>query len=336
MSIIDAHIIYLEHTKGHAISTVEKYRRYLVNLEKHLAESVPGKELLTATEDDLEAYTGFKAFKDGLSRSARRPMIACIKGFYAYLQQKRIRSDDPASSIPYPTPEKKIPIPMQLDSANKMINCIDLNTFMGVRDLAITMMLCGTGIRRSGLINLNESHLVTTVINEKGSQSERLFIRVMEKGSKERLLPAPVEVLIILRAYLAHPELESIDRTLSDGDKVLFVSMRNRRIPPHEYFGEARRFSARGVNKIFEKYGEIADIPKNQRHPHAMRHLFGAEMKEAEVDSLVLKDLMGHNSVDTTDGYGKLAVRLLAKEMARGNPLGKINTPVSGLAHLVK
>jgi len=329
VELINDYMSYMEHSKGRAISTVDKYRRYLVNLEAHLQKL--DITLLTATEDDLEIYTGIAAHQKGLKRAARRPMVACIKGFYNYLKHKRIRTDNPAKSVPYPTAEKKIPIAMALDSAEKMLACVDLSTFKGVRDLTIMMLLCGSGVRVSGLIALNEESLTTSTVKD----IERLFIKVMEKGSKERIVPAPVEVMLILRAYLGHPELQLIDRTLPDGKKVLFVSMNNRRVPAHDYYGERRRLSCRGINQIFDKYGEIAGIPKDQRHPHAMRHLFGAEMAEESIDIRVIQELLGHDSVKTTAIYTKLAGRLLAKEVDRGNPLSKIKTPVSGLKKIL-
>jgi site-specific recombinase XerC len=87
----------------------------------------------------------------------------------------------------------------------------------------------------------------------------------------------------------------------------------------------------RAVTKLFAKYGKELDIPKEQMHPHALRHLFGAELAESDVDLLVRQMLMGHEDPKSTKIYTNLAVRKLARESDRANPLAKIKTPVSDL-----
>ncbi|MBA1333255.1 recombinase XerD, partial [Candidatus Endoriftia persephone str. Guaymas] len=166
---------------------------------------------------------------------------------------------------------------------------------------------------------------------------ERLIIRVMEKGDHQRFVPAPHETRLLIRAYLGHEELARIDRMLPDGDQVLFVSTKDMKTPPHEYYGEARRISTRSVGEMVVKYGDQAGIPRDQCHPHALRHLYGTELTEDDVQLLKIQALMGHKDPKTTKDYVHVALRTLAKAVDQANPLSKMELPVTKLArHLSK
>ena len=216
---------------------------------------------------------------------------------------------------------------MSLASAERLMWCPDFSTFKGVRDAAILSLLIGCGQRIAGLCSLNQSALIHTEHNGK----VRMVIKTREKGEKERLIPVPREAEIVLRLYLEHPDLKPIDRTLPDGDQVLFVSLTNRNVPAHEYIGEARRLADRSIRDMIKDYGEKAGIPTDQLHPHAMRHLFGTELAEDDVDLLLRQELMGHEDPKHTKIYTHLAMRKKITEADRAGPLSKIKTPVSDL-----
>ncbi len=217
---------------------------------------------------------------------------------------------------------------MTLESAQKLLMQPDLNTLIGVRDAAILALFIGTGIRLSGLLRLNESAL-QFYRDEK--DKERLAVKVREKGKKERLVPVPDEARLLLRAYLGHPELEAIGRTLPDGDRILFVSTKNRGISEDKYH-EERRLSARSVQDMIEGYGKKAGIPRKQLHPHAARHLYGTELAEEKVDLLTRQALLGHADPKSTEIYTQLATRALTRAADKANPLSKIKTPATELA----
>ncbi|HFD81017.1 MAG TPA: recombinase XerD [Gammaproteobacteria bacterium] len=325
-NLIDAWLAYKLHNEGRSEATVRKYRGYLERLVRFLdAEGRPG--LLEASTDDLEAFAGLHAHKEGLSPRSRIALVAALKGFYRWARKKGLRPDDPAEDVPHPVAGRRLPIPLASRNAQKILREPDLDTFEGVRDCAMLMVLIGCGLRVSGLVGLNESALQLVEIDGK----EWMVIKVREKGKKERLIPAPHDVRYILHAYLGHPGLAEIDRTLPDGDRVLFVSVNNRLIPPHEYHGEARRIRARSVHEMIQKYGKRAGIPEDQLHPHAMRHLFGVELAEHGVDPLLRKALLGHERVETTEIYSHLAMRHLAQVMDRANPFNTIETPFTRL-----
>ena len=141
------------------------------------------------------------------------------------------------------------------------------------------MMSCG--MRVSGLVNLNQEHLFWFQYQNK----QRLALRVIEKGGHERELPIPHEAMLLLQAYLGHEELNDIDRTLPNGEQVLFVSVRNRRVPEQDYRGEARRLTEKSIWTMMQKYGTEAGLPEELCHPHALRHMLGAEMMEEDINT---------------------------------------------------
>ncbi|MBF8176955.1 tyrosine-type recombinase/integrase [Herminiimonas contaminans] len=311
------------HNEGKSKRTVDSYSAALVRLEVFLE----GRSLTAVTTDDLDLYTGLWLHKQGVMAVGRRPYVAAVREFYKWLTSKKLIEANPALSITYPTAGRKLPSMMSLDSAEKIMWAPDFSTFAGVRDAAILSLLLGCGLRREGVSCLNESNLITS--EYKGDR--RYILKVIEKGDKERSLPVPREADMVLRLYLEHEDLQRIDRTLPNGDKVLFVSLNNMTVPAHAYIGEERRMAPRAIWEVVRKYGRKAGIPESQMHPHALRHLFGTELAESDVDLLIRQELLGHEDPKSTAIYTHLAMRKKMAEADRANPFTKIRTPVGDL-----
>ena len=325
MDLIEGYLAWLQHNKGRAERTVTKYRRYLEQLAAWLQEE-QGASLLAATREQLEVYTGLHAHQElQLRPRARRPLVAAVKGFYQWAASSGHIPRSPAAALEYPKIGERLPRAMSLSHLELLMMQPDLSTFVGVRDAAMLGVIAGCGVRISSAVALDEEDLLWH------EADERLVIRFPGKGGKENLVPAPPETTMLLHAYLGHPELMEVDRTLEDGRHVLFVSDRNRMVPPHKYHGEARRLGERGFFKRMRQYGEAAGIPEDELHPHALRHLFGTEMVEHDVNLLVHQALMGHADPKTTQGYSRLALRKKTAAVDRASPLRNINTPVSAL-----
>lgn len=310
---------------GSSGRTVEAYCDILERFETWLA----GRDPLAMDQDDLLVFTGPYAHKVlHLAPKSRTPYVACIRQFYLWATTvRRLIHINPAESVPYPRSGKRLPRVLSLENAERLMWAPDYSTFMGVRDSAMLAVLMGCGLRVAGLAALNQGALVTQQVNGMA----RLSLRVIEKGNRERLLPVPLEADMLLRVYLEHPDLAKIDRTTEDGDQVLFVTTRNRRCPAHEYYGERRRWSPRGIFAMLRRHGLRAGIPEDQLHPHALRHLFGTELAESDVDILIRQQFLGHRDPRSTEIYEHLAVRKLVGTMDRANPLGKIDTPATRL-----
>lgn len=320
--LIKAFATFKAHNQGKSSRTIEAYSSYL----RRLVECLGRDDLLTATEDELVYFCGPWLHKKGVMAGSRRPYIAAVREFYKWAQRtNRVRSNH-AAGVGYPRAGRRLPSMISLFNAERLIWSPDLSTFAGLRDSALLGVLLGCGLRVSGLVSLNTSNLQH--VDHNGQI--RMVLKVTEKGEADRIVPVPRESEMMLRVYLEHPTLKSIDRALPGGDQVLFVSTGNRRISPDKYHGDRRRIAARSVRHIIADYGKRAGVPREQLHPHAFRHLFGTELAEAGVDLLVRQDLLGHTDPKHTKIYDKMAVRRKIEASDKG-PMGKIKTPVSDL-----
>lgn len=326
--LLDDFCVYLELNEGRSVQTVIKYRRYLEALGTYLDDK--GLTLKRADQTELEMFTGLFMHERGLRPRTRGPVVAAVRKFFVWLERTGYLSSNPAAGVPYPRAGKPLPIPMDIHYAEKLLMEPGLETFLGKRDTAILSLFIGCGLRASGLIALNQSNLMF-LPDDDNKARERLALRVTEKGGRERIVPAPDECWALLRAYLGSVELDAIDRSLEDGDQVLFVSVNNRVVRADQYHGEKRRIQARSVDDMIKKYGERAGIPREQLHAHAMRHTFGTELAEEGIDLLERQALMGHASPASTQIYTHLAQRKLREAVDRGNPFRRIRTPVTEL-----
>ena len=316
------------HSQGRSEGTAEKYRGYVRRLEDWARDR--GRGLLELNTSELEEFTGITAHRMGLTPRSRRALVAAVRGFYRWARRAGHVHRDPAALLEYPEAGTRLPRAASMRTAEQLLLAPDLSTFRGVRDAAILSVLIGCGIRLSGLVRLNEGDLHWIEDPETGA--ERLVLRVLEKRAKERLVPAPADTRLLIRAYLGHEELESIDRTLPDGDRVLFVSTMNRNVPEHQYRGEARRMAVRSIQDMITTYGERLGLPTDEIHPHALRHLYGTELAEHDVDLSQIQTLLGHSRTDTTMTYVRLATRKLSQAVDRASPITRMNTPARQLA----
>lgn len=321
---IDEFLTYKQINRNRSSRTVEVYRLALGRLGIYLGD----KSALTVTHDDLVAFSGawlHKTYK--LGPKARSQHVSAVREFYTWLKRSGGLEVNPAASLEHPQIGRTLPRVMTLASAEKIMWAPDFDTFKGVRDAAVLAMLLGCGLRASGLVGLNESNLLRDVIDDK----PRIVVRVLEKRGRERKMPLPPDAALLLQLYLEHPELKAIDRALPTGDRVLFISINNRGIPVHEYIGEKRRLGRRAVHELVRHYGRAQGLPEEQLHPHAMRHLFGTELAESDVDIVQRQKAMGHADPKSTEIYTHLAMRKMTRDLDRANPLAKIRTPVSDL-----
>jgi site-specific recombinase XerD len=318
---------WMAYNKGRTQGTVAKYRGYLVRLASHYE----GRLLLELEQQELEVFAGAVSVKAGLSGRSRRALVSAIRGFYKWAQRAGEIRHNPAGDLPYPQAPRTLPLPISLENAERLIWAPDLDTFKGLRDAALFAMLVGCGMRLSGLVGLNQEYLVAS--EQRGDL--RFLVRLKEKGDHERLVPVPRDAQLLLTAYLGHPDLDKIDRQVQGG-RVLFVSVYAPRIPPADYRGERRRLTPRGVRYLLGFYGRRLGVPKDQLHPHAMRHLYGAELAEGDVDLIFRQALMGHKDPKSTQIYSHVAQRKLFDISDRSNPLARMRTPVSDLLESLK
>jgi len=330
---IDAWLEFMRVNKNRSKRTVEAYGMALRKLREYLAED--GIALLDADPAQLEVFTGVFLHKKGVVARSRVPYISAVRGFFTWASKKaRILKADPSSGLEHPRHVPPLPRALSLANAEKLMWAPDMNTFIGIRDATILSFLIGCGPRVSGVTRLNESDLQPLQL---GGEA-RLAVRFKEKGERTRLIPLPKEAEMLLRVYLGHEDLKAIDREImvkeagnTRRDRVLFVSVRSTKLPPHEHRGEKRRLTRKAIHDMIQRHGKRAGVPEEQLHPHAFRHLFGTELTEDDVSLASTAELMGHIDVKSTTVYIHLAQRRKAATIDKSAPLAKIRTPVSEL-----
>jgi integrase/recombinase XerD len=326
---IDAWLTWLESSRGRSKRTLECYEMSIRRLHEYLKQQ--GCALLDADEPQLELFTGVWLHKKGVVARSRIPYISAVKGFYKFAAARGMCRTDPARRLLHPAAGKPLPRVITLANAERLMWAPDMGTFIGIRDAAMLALLIGCGPRVSGLVHLNESSLKVTQIGKEA----RMTVTFTEKGNKARTMPVPREAEMLLRVYLGHEELKAIDREIEpkpgQRDRVLFVSVRSTKLPPHEHRGEKRRLTRKAVHDMVQRYGRRLGIPDDELHPHAFRHLFGTELTESDVSLAATQDLMGHADARSTAVYIQLAQRKRAQLIDDHAPLAKIRTPVSEL-----
>ena len=321
---IDGFCTYLQGALGRRPRTIEAYRMSLAKLIEFQA----GAALLDITPVELEAFCGIWLHKRGVVARSRKPYISAVKGFYEWARLRGLVDADPAAQLRHPKTAKPLPESLSLANAERLMWAPDLNTLAGIRDASMLALLIGCGLRVGGLVSLNAGDLRNAEING----AVRLVVRVTEKGEKERMVPVPKEAEMLIRIYLDHEGLRPFDRDIAIGgkaDKVLFVNLRNTRVPADQYRGEAVRISRQAVWRMIQAYGEAAGVPAQERHPHAIRHLFGVELSEDGVDIIMRQELLGHADPKSTGIYDSMVIRRKTKTLDESGPLGKIKSPVS-------
>lgn len=328
---LDSWLQHNAHNKGHAATTVANYRAAVEQLSAWCESQ---RLVMTRiTPEQVQKFAGIVLHERGLSTATRRVYVSALRGWFAWLVNRRLMSVSPCETLPYPKLGRNLPLPIPTADAEKILAQCDLDTFAGVRDVAILSVLIGCGPRVSGLVAMNEGDLIFAA-NEAGI--EELVIRLREKGKHERYVPAPEETRLLVRAYLGHPELEEIDRRLPSGELVLWVNLTNTHTLGPDHRGEARRLTEWSIWNMIKGHGERAGVNPRHLHPHAFRHLYGQELAEGDVDLLIRQKLLGHADPKSTAIYSHIAFRKLRKAATDANPMKRIKNPASGLAAFLR
>ncbi|MDR1678752.1 MAG: site-specific tyrosine recombinase XerD [Prevotellaceae bacterium] len=288
---------------------LKKYRSFLL-LEKSLS-----KNTIQAYEKDLEKlldylyearidfrHVGIEHLRDflielsslGISPRSQARIISGVKSFYRFLQYEEHLEEDPTELLEMPKLGKHLPEVLNLPEIEKIINSIDLSSNEGQRNRAIIETLYGSGLRVSELINLKLSEIYFT---EK-------YMKVEGKGSKQRLVPLSDESLKQIRLWLIDRNELSIQKGHED---FLFLNRRGARLTRVMIF------------TIIKRLAELAGITKNIS-PHTFRHSFATHLLEGGANLRAIQQLLGHESILTTEIYTHLDMDFLRETILKYHP----------------
>ena len=286
---------YLRTGRNYSPHTVAAYE---CDLREFLAfwESEFSGRVMTPGGVDRRSIRRFLAWlhdREFASRSIARK-LACLKSFFRYLRKMHVVESNPAATVVSPKLERRLPRTLDEGSVSRLMDQPDRTSTKGIRDVAILEVLYGAGIRLSELIGLR----VADIDFENGT------IKVTGKGSKQRIIPFGSKARTALRAYLTvRPALSS----KGPGAANAFLSSHGKAMSPKE------------VNRLMNRYiGMVSEIEK--RSPHVLRHTFATHLLNRGADLRAVKELLGHESLSTTQMYTHVSVDHLRKVYAQAHP----------------
>jgi len=281
---------YLEAERNYSVNTIRSYdtdlHQFLSYLDSHHVRSLDD-----VRKPLLRSYLGWLLEED-LSKKSIARKIACLRSFFRYAKRHKITSTNPTLTLVSPKLEKRLPTYLDEGAMKRLFESIDTSTADGRRNAAILELFYSTGMRLSELINLNVDDV----------DISQAVVKVTGKGSKQRILPVGRRAVNAIEQYLP-------DRTrLSGGtEPALFLTPKGERFYPQAI-----------IRMVKGLIGEVSEIQK--RSPHVIRHSFATHLLNRGADLRAVKELLGHESLSTTQVYTHVSTDQLKKVYRQSHP----------------
>jgi integrase/recombinase XerD len=275
---------------------VEAYLRDINKLCFYLLANESSKSPQAIELKDLQAFVKYLA-NFGLSATSQARTISGIKGFYKYLLSENVIKTDPTALLELPKLKRNLPDILSFEEIEKIIAAIDLSKADGHRNKAILETLYSCGLRVSELINLKVSCLYL----------EEGFVRVIGKGDKERLVPIGEEAIRFIKYYLSQRRGHKIEKDFED---IVFLNNRGKTLSRVMIF------------LIIKDLTNKAGIKKTIS-PHTFRHSFATHLVEGGADLRAVQEMLGHESITTTEIYTHLDKHFLRTTLQEFHPAFK-------------
>jgi len=295
--VFNKYINYLEVERNVSPYTVRNYSTDLLDFFHFLRTNGIGslKEVDKHTLRDYLAHL----IEQGFVKASIARKLSAIRSFYRYLLREEIISTSPVATTFSPKLDKRLPSFLTMEEMLRLLEAPDLSTPQGQRDRALMELLYASGLRVSELVNLNVEPV----------NLDSREIRVLGKGSKERLVLMGEPAAMALSAYLSQGRHELLGKKRSDA---LFLNRYGERLPE------------RRVQRILQKYASIAGIDKGV-HPHMLRHTFATHLLDGGADLRVVQELLGHASLSSTQIYTHITKTQARKVYLSAHPMAQKN-----------
>ena len=289
--IVSRYRRYLKLEKGYSVNTLDAYMRDVDKLFRHLA--VEQVDVLDVKLEDLEHFAAFISDLGIGPRSLAR-ILSGVRQFYRFLVVDGYLEVDPTELLESPKQPDHLPEVLSTAEVDLLEQAIDLSKWEGHRNRAIIEVLFSCGLRVSELTNLKLSNLYI----------EEQYIRVMGKGSKERLVPISPRALDELNYWFSDRNVMKIKPGEED---YVFLNRRGQHL------------TRTMILIMIKRYAVEAGIKKTIS-PHTLRHSFATSLLEGGADLRAIQAMLGHESIGTTEIYTHIDTSTLRQEILEHHP----------------
>ena len=281
---------YLKIERGFSVNSISSYKEDIYKFNKFIDNS---KSPLEVSSDDIKEF--LQKISKGMNSSSQSRIISGLRSFFEFLIFEKYISQNPLRLIESPKISRKLPDTLSIEEIDLLTSNLDLSKEQGERNLAIIELLYGCGIRVSELVDLKISDLF---FNEN-------FIKVTGKGNKQRLIP------------IGNITKQNVNNYLQNSrNKIKVVSAFN----DHVFLNRRGKNLTRAmIFTIVKNLAKKANFSKSIS-PHTFRHSFATHLLENGADLRTIQQLLGHESITTTEIYMHLDNKYLSEALNKFHP----------------
>ena len=288
-------VAYLKIEKGLSENSIEAYLNDVLKLENYSRQN--GKEISDLGYNDLKNFVS-ELYDLGLSARSQARIITGIKQFYLFLILENILQNDPSELLEMPKIGRKLPEVLSVEEIDQLIYAIDLSKPEGHRNKAILETLYSCGLRVSELVNLRFEDLFFT----------DGFLRITGKGNKQRLVPVSQTVEKEINIYVENIRTQLKIKT--GNESYVFLNRRGAKLTRNMIF------------TIIKDLSTSINLQKNIS-PHTFRHSFATHLLEGGANLRAIQEMLGHESITTTEIYTHLDQSFLKEAIISYHPRNK-------------
>ena len=290
-NVVRSYQRYLKLQRGFSPHTVEAYQRDLEKLLNYLKQE--GKPIDDVQLEDLQHFAA-TLHELGIGPSSQCRILSGVRSFFRFLELDGWREDDPSELLESPVLGEHLPEVLSEEEVDMLEGSIDLSKWEGQRNKAIIEVLFSCGLRVSELVNLKLSSIYV----------DEQYVRVMGKGSKERLVPISPKALRELDLWIVDRNLMKIKPGEED---YVFLNRRGAHL------------TRTMILIMIKRQAEEAGIQKTIS-PHTLRHSFATALLEGGADLRAIQAMLGHESIGTTEIYTHIDMSTLRQEILEHHP----------------
>jgi len=275
-------INYLKLEKSLSQNTIDSYNFDLELFLSFLQQESKVSSFAKINGNTIQEYINFLRNKKSKNESrysdkSINRYLSTMKSFFSFLESEKIIKINPAENLDSPRVSRELPVVLNLDEINALLDAPDISDKFGLRDRAILELMYASGLRVSEVITITLKDLYF----------KDGYVRIFGKGSKERIVPTGSYAIKFVEKYLKESRIAFKKSYTED---YLFLNFRGRKL------------SRMAVWNIITKYASKAGI-KKEIHPHTLRHTFATHLLEGGADIRIIQEMLGHTDISTTQIY---------------------------------